>query len=142
VLRTGKPLLVTRSMLARKRQLGEAVIIDGVTELPFIESGRPAACWLGVPLLIGNRALGVMAMQDYYDESVFGEDQKAVLMFIAGQTALAIERKHAEEALKQRHREVMALLDSLPGYAFFKDVKGRYVMANQNFCRGLAKPAR
>jgi PAS domain-containing protein len=84
VLRTGKPLLVTRSMLARKRQVGEAVIIDGVTELPFIEAGRPAACWLGVPLLFGNRALGVMAMQDYYDESVFGEDQKAVLMFIAG----------------------------------------------------------
>jgi hypothetical protein len=37
VLRTGKPLLVTRSMLARKRQVGGAVIIDGVTELPFIE---------------------------------------------------------------------------------------------------------
>ena len=139
VLRTGKPLLVTRSMLARKRQVGEAVIIDGVTELPFIESGRPAACWLGVPLLFGNRALGVMAMQDYHDESVFGEDQKTVLMFIAGQTALAIERKRAEEALKQRHREVMTLLDSLPGYAFFKDVRGRYVMANQNFCRAFGQ---
>src|SRR6185369_312567 len=93
--------------------------------------------WLGVPLLFGNRALGVMAMQDYSDEGAFGEDQKAVLMFIAGQTALAIERKHAEEALKQRHREVMTLLDSLPGYAFFKDVKGRYLMANQNFCRAF-----
>jgi PAS domain S-box-containing protein len=139
VLRTGKPLLVTRSMLARKRQVGEAIIIDGVTELPFIEAGRPAACWLGVPLLFGNRALGVMAMQDYHDESVFGEDEKAVLMFVADQTALAIERKRAEEAIKQRHREVMTLLDSLPGYAFFKDVQGRYVMANQNFCRACGQ---
>jgi PAS domain S-box-containing protein len=139
VLRTGKPLLVTRSMLARKRQVGDAVIIDGVTELPFIEAGRPAACWLGVPLLFGNVALGVVAMQDYYDESVFGEDEKAVLIFIADQTALAIERKHAEEALKQRHREVVTLLDSLPGYAFFKDAQGRYVMANQNFCRAFAQ---
>jgi PAS domain S-box-containing protein len=139
VLRTGKPLLVTRSMLARKRQVGDAVIIDGVTELPFIEAGRPAACWLGVPLLLGNRALGVMAVQDYHDETVFGEDEKAVLMFIADQTALAIERKRAEKALKQRHREVMTLLDSLPGYAFFKDVQGRYVMANQNFCRAFGQ---
>jgi PAS domain S-box-containing protein len=139
VLRTGKPLLVTRSMLLRKRQVGEAVIIDGVTELPFIEAGRPAACWLGVPLLFGNRARGVMATQDYYDESVFGEDEKALLVFIADQTALAIERKHAEEALKQRHREVMTLLDSLPGYAFFKDVQGRYLMANQNFCRAFGQ---
>jgi PAS domain S-box-containing protein len=139
VLRTGKPLLVTRSMLAHKRQVAEAVIIDGVTELPFIEAGRPAACWLGVPLLFGNRALGVMAMQDYHDESVFGEDEKGVLMFIADQTALAIERKRAEEALRQRHREVMTLLDSLPGYAFFKDIQGRYVMANQNFCRAFGQ---
>jgi PAS domain S-box-containing protein len=139
VLRTGKPLLVTRSMLARKRQVGEAVIIDGVTELPFIEAGRPAACWLGVPLLFGNRALGVMAMQDYYDEKALGEDDKAVLTFVADQTAIAIERKRAEEALKQRHREVMTLLDSLPGYAFFKDVQGRYVMANQNFCRACGQ---
>jgi len=139
VLRTGKPLLVTRSMLARKRQVGEAVIIDGVTELPFIEVGRPAACWLGVPLLFGNRALGVMAMQDYHDEKAFSEDDKAVLTFVADQIALAIERKHGEEAVKQRHREVMTLLDSLPGYAFFKDVQGRYVMANQNFCRALGQ---
>ena len=137
VLRTGKPLLVTRSMLARKRQVGEAVIIDGVTELPFIEIGRPAACWLGVPLLFGNRALGVMAVQDYRDETAFGEDEKAVLVFVAEQTALAIQRKGAEEVLKQRHREVMTLLDSLPGYAFFKDAQGRYVMANQNFCRAI-----
>jgi PAS domain S-box-containing protein len=266
VLRTGKPLLVTRSMLACKRQVGEAVIIDGVTELPFVEVGRPAACWVGVPLLFGNRALGVMAAQDYRDETVFGEDEKAVLVFIAEQTALAIERKQAEEALReseqkfralfeatstgvmihdeekflevnpaavritgyetagqilgkhprdfapptqpggessavaaarhiaecmekgstrfewtnrspnggeipmevvltriemggrhlfqavvtdiserkrveetlqQRHREVVTLLDSLPGYAFFKDAQGHYVMANQNFCRAL-----
>jgi PAS domain S-box-containing protein len=139
VLRTGRPLLVTRSMLARKRQVGEAVIIDGVTELPFIEAGRPAACWLGVPLLFGNRARGVMAVQDYHDETVFGEDEKAVLVFIAEQTALAIERKRAEEALTQRHREVTTLLDSLPGYAFFKDAQGRYVMANHNFCRALGE---
>ena len=142
VLRTSKPLLVTRSMLARKRQVGEAVIIDGVTELPFIEAGRPAACWVGVPLLFGNRARGVMAAQDYHDESVFGEDEKAVLVFIAEQTALAIERKRAEEALTQRHREVMTLLDSLPGYAFFKDAEGRYVMANQNFCRAVGQTSK
>jgi PAS domain S-box-containing protein len=139
VLRTGKPLLVTRSMLARKRPVGEAVIIEGVTELPFVEIGRPAACWVGVPLLFGNRALGVMAVQDYRDETVFGEDEKAVLVFIAEQTALAIQRKRAEEVLKQRHREVMTLLDSLPGYAFFKDAQGRYVRANQNFCRALGQ---
>src|SRR6185436_18172093 len=60
VLRTGKPLLVTRSMLARKRQVGDAVIIDGVTELPFVEAGRPAACCLGVPLVFGNPCLGVV----------------------------------------------------------------------------------
>lgn len=47
------------------------------------------------------------------------------------------ERKRTEETLKQRHREVTTLLETLPGYAFFKDAEGRYVMANQNFARAL-----
>jgi PAS domain S-box-containing protein len=47
------------------------------------------------------------------------------------------ERKAAEEALRQRHREVMTLLNSLPGYVFFKDAQGHYLTANENFCHAL-----
>lgn len=138
VLRTGKPLLIDRSTTERKKQVDEGVLVEGM-ELPYVESGRPAAIWLGTPLTFRGKTFGVMAVQDYQNERAYGEDEKAVLVFIAEQTALAIERKCAEEALKQRHREVVTLLESLPGYAFFKDAEGRYVMANQNFCRAVGQ---
>ena len=137
VLRTGKPLLVTRSMEQQKRRVGQAVTIAGVTDLPYLESGRPAAVWLGVPLRFQTRILGVMAVQDYHNENAFGDEEQQVMVFVAEQVALAIEHKRAEEALWQRHQEVVTLLDSLPGYASLKGADGRYRMANRNFCRAV-----
>jgi PAS domain S-box-containing protein len=40
----------------------------------------------------------------------------------------------AQRLLRQREREALTLLDSMPAYAFFKDAQGRYVTANQEFC--------
>jgi PAS domain S-box-containing protein len=58
--------------------------------------------------------------------------------------SLASEINHALESLdnaqhllRQREREALTLLDSLPAYAFFKDAHGYYVAANQRFCEAL-----
>jgi len=46
-------------------------------------------------------------------------------------------RKLTEEMERQRTRELYTLLDSLPGYAFFKDRKSVYITANEAFCNAL-----
>jgi len=43
----------------------------------------------------------------------------------------------AQRLLRQREREAITLLDSLPAFAFFKDAHGHYVAANQRFCEAL-----
>jgi PAS domain S-box-containing protein len=43
----------------------------------------------------------------------------------------------AQRRLRQREREALTLLDSMPAYAFFKDAQGCYVTANQEFCATL-----
>lgn len=40
------------------------------------------------------------------------------------------ERKEAEEALRQSKARFTAFMDNLPGYAWMKDLQGRYVYAN------------
>jgi two-component system, sensor histidine kinase and response regulator len=40
----------------------------------------------------------------------------------------------AEDALRQREREFVTLLDLLPGLAFLKDAEGRYRVASRVFC--------
>lgn len=97
VLRLGRPLLATQKEIQELITAGECVPI-----------GRPSAVWLGVPLTVNSRTFGVMAVQDQYDASAYGEEEKRLLSFVAGQTALAIERKAAEAELlasTQRMRE-------------------------------------
>jgi len=106
VLRSGKPFLVGREMNARKRQVGDAVTFEGHEGLTYKETGRPAAIWLGVPLMIGGRPLGVMAVQDYHNDQAYGEEEKQVLSFVAAQTALAIDRKRAGQALLRRTEQI------------------------------------
>jgi PAS domain S-box-containing protein len=106
VLRTSKPLLVGPEMNARKRRVGDAVTFEGYADITYKETGRPAAIWLGVPLAIGRRPLGVMAVQDYHNGQAYGEAEKQVLSFVAAQTALAIDRKRAEQSLLRRTEQI------------------------------------
>lgn len=112
VLRTGKPLLVDAAMNARKRQVGDAVTFDGYDQITYVEVGRPAAIWLGVPLMIEGRAIGVMAVQDYHDEKAYGEAEKQILTYVARQTALAIDRKRSEQALRESEQKFRALFEA------------------------------
>jgi hypothetical protein len=62
---------------------------------------------------VAGRTIGVIAVQHYRDEHAYGEEEKQVLTFVAEQTALAIERKQADQALRtrteqiRRHRNVL-----------------------------------
>ena len=95
VLRTGIPTLADLSEIQRLKEAGE-----------YEQSGHPAAIWLGVPLQFQGRTFGVMAVQDHLDATAFDLDDKRLLHFVAGQTALAIERKRSEEQLRERTRRL------------------------------------
>jgi PAS domain S-box-containing protein len=112
VLRTGKPLLVDREMSAHKRPVAEGVVIEGLTSLAYVESGPPAAIWLGVPLELQGRACGVVAVQDYRDAKAYGEEEKQILSFVAAQIAQAIDRKRAAQALRESEAKHRALFEA------------------------------
>ncbi len=111
VLRTGKSLLVGRTMESRKRKLGEEVTFEGVGA-SYVESGPPAAVWLGVPLLLHGKTIGAVAVQDYENERAYGEEEKQILTFVAGQIGLAIERKRSEYALRESEAKFRALFEA------------------------------
>jgi PAS domain S-box-containing protein len=47
------------------------------------------------------------------------------------------ERKRIEKELRKHQSEVTTLIDNLPGFAFLKDVNGKYIVANQKFCNAM-----
>ena len=50
------------------------------------------------------------------------------------------ERKQIEAELRKRQSEVTTLIDNLPGFAFLKDINGKYIIANKNFCNAMGIP--
>jgi len=47
------------------------------------------------------------------------------------------DRKKMEEELKIRQKEMTTLLDSIPGFAFLKDLDHKYIIVNQQMCNFL-----
>ncbi len=138
VLRTGRPALVNLRDIEGLKQSGE-----------YIQSGCPAKIWLGVPLSISGRTFGVMAVQDHTNEHAFAESERRILSFVADQTALAIERKHTEEALRQSAAQLRsseeqfskAFRSSPSLMALTRMDDGRFIDMNEAFLRALNRTA-
>ena len=89
VLRTGEPLLADGAVHDSLTRDGAAAMI-----------GTPSLQWLGVPLKIGDKTIGVLAVQTYTAGVYYGEAEERVLAFVSKQIAMAIERKRADVALR------------------------------------------
>lgn len=59
-------------------------------------SGTQPAVWLGIPLVANQRAIGVMAVQDYDNEKAFGEDEQEFLELISSPIAATITQRAAQ----------------------------------------------
>jgi len=101
VLRTGQPLLATPEVHAELERRHEVELL-----------GAPSIDWLGVPLKIGERALGVLVAQTYTPGVRYGERERDILQFVSSQVALAIERSRAEAALRTSEAGLQAIIDA------------------------------
>jgi PAS domain S-box-containing protein len=109
VLRTGKTLLAGPHNAAAPGK-GVQVVVEGDEKVTATScSGHKAEVWLGAPLSVRDNTFGVIAVQDYHNPQAYGEEEKQILTFVAGQIALAIERKRSEQALKESEEKFRAL---------------------------------
>ena len=89
VIRTGQPVLLSPDNL---EQLEEE---EGVKT-----TGSNSIDWLGVPLKVEDRIIGMAAIQTYSEGVRYTEVEKEILVFVSNQIAMAIDRKRIEEKLK------------------------------------------
>ncbi|MCP3953740.1 MAG: response regulator [Desulfobacterales bacterium] len=71
--------------------------------------GKLAAVWLGVPLRVDDRVVGVMATQNYIDPNSYTDKDVEVFNAVSGQVAIAIDRMIKDEALRERDRYVKTM---------------------------------
>ena len=102
VLRTGVPLLASPEVFEELVRRGEVESI-----------GPPSIDWLGVPLNIDSRTIGVLVVQTYTEGLRYSEEDKNILKFVCDQIAMAIHRKKSEEELQERERFLASMFESI-----------------------------
>jgi PAS domain S-box-containing protein len=78
----------------------ETLIERGITVL-----GTISQCYLGVPIMIDQRVLGVIAVQDYEHANVYTAEHVELFSIIASQAAIAIENARLFEQARQEIAE-------------------------------------
>ncbi|THB63836.1 MAG: PAS domain S-box protein, partial [Desulfovibrio sp.] len=73
--------------------------------------GPAAKVWLGVPLRVHDEVIGAMVVQDYLNPQYYTDEDADLMMAVSHQVAVAIERKRAEEALRESESRYRALFE-------------------------------
>ena len=72
---------------------------------PDPRNGPDSADWLGVPMLRDERVVGGIVVQNYEHPSVYSDEDRALLAFVAQHILTALDRQHARGELEQRVEE-------------------------------------
>ncbi|HVE55235.1 MAG TPA: PAS domain S-box protein, partial [Pyrinomonadaceae bacterium] len=118
VLKTGQPLLLTEEI---KQQMYH----NGV-----VENSNYSPSWMGIPLRLSTTAIGILVVQDYEKHNVYSARDLEMLGAIGDQLALAIERKRAEEAIRQSEEKYRNILETIEEGYFETDVHGKFTFFN------------
>ncbi len=118
VIRTGKALLCDEKMYRELERLGEVEM-----------AGSAPSIWLGVPLIVDQKTIGVMAVQHYTNPSAYGEQEKQILEFVSSEVARVIDRKRAEEQI----RLLAHAVESTTELISITDLQDRFTFVNKVF---------
>jgi PAS domain S-box-containing protein len=100
VIRQRRPILIQEQTEHVIANLGLEVI------------GNPSLSWLGVPVAVGDKVLGVITVQSFNRSHAYGQKDMALLSTLAAQAAIALENAQLYGQMRRRTAE-LALLNTV-----------------------------
>jgi len=95
--------------------------------------GTNSPSWVGVPLKISSKVIGVLVLQHYEKENVYSKRDLQFLESVANQIAIVIERKKAEEALRESELKLKVILESTADGILAVNSDGKVIKINKRF---------
>jgi PAS domain S-box-containing protein len=124
VLRTKKPLWATADVFSKLYEKGEVEMV-----------GTDSVDWIGVPLMVGERVIGVMVIQSYTEGMVFTRANFNMMKFISTQVALAIEHKLDQQRITDALEYNKTLINSSSLGIQTYNASGKCILANETAAR-------
>lgn len=97
ILKNSQPLLIESNFTETAPALGYKAI--------YAEQYGSPKTWLGVPIVTGQKATGVISLQNYEMEHAFSNDDVRLLTTIAASIGIAVENAHLFQAAQQEIEE-------------------------------------
>lgn len=118
IIDTKKPFLSTGSF-------EKSLIKKGVV----VESGIKSKCWLGVPLIAENEAIGVMVVQSYTDENKFKQKDVVLFELVASNISSVIKQSQSNEKIHL----LSNALEQSPDSIMITNIEGKIEYINPAF---------
>jgi PAS domain S-box-containing protein len=106
-------------------------------EIDLVGSQSPA--WMGVPLRTPNGLIGVLVLQHYEREDAYTERDLAFLASVGTQVALVIERRLADETLRESERRLREAQDVAGLGSWELDLGRGQVHLSESLCRLMGR---
>lgn len=117
-----------------KSQLFDIQRIEELEHLGLIEQiGAPSDYWLGVPLKLNEKIVGVFALQSYEKNNPYTEEDVQLIEFVSDQIALAIQKKSDQDKLRETKERQRRIIESSPDGLVVIDSEGNILDFNSNF---------
>ncbi|TML77565.1 MAG: GAF domain-containing protein, partial [Actinobacteria bacterium] len=111
ILRSREPLLLNR----QEHYEGQASV------------GTPSRSYLGVPILVGSKAIGVISVQSIEEEGRFGEADSRLLATIAANVGVAIQNARLFTEVERQREYSASLVEISPAAVVVMDVGERVI---------------
>ena len=103
VLRVGEARLINHELSEQLVQQGEVIRLVQDTA----GNSQPySTSWLGAPLLMEQQARGVIAVQSYHQDHIYGDSELNILRFVSQHIAVAIQRRLNSEQQKLHQEDL------------------------------------
>ncbi|MBI5033689.1 MAG: GAF domain-containing protein [Chloroflexi bacterium] len=119
IIETKQPLLLNQNAAAQYAELGIQPI------------GQIAKSYLGVPIIVGKQAIGVISVQSTQQENRFDESDVRLLTTIAANVGTAIHNAQLFEETQEAQRRLADIIDFLPDATLVIDRDGRVIAWNR-----------
>lgn len=93
--------------------------------------GEPAKSWMGLPLMIGNQILGVMAVQDYRTFDAYNENDLSIFSAIANQASIAIQNARLFEQILSSENRFRDVSNISGDYIWETDLEWKYTYLSE-----------
>ncbi|MGK7393452.1 MAG: PAS domain S-box protein [Candidatus Cyclobacteriaceae bacterium M3_2C_046] len=98
-------------------------------------NGKVAEVWIGVPLVLENKTIGIIALQSYTNRNCYNQNDLELLDFISGQIAISIDRKQKEQKINIQNARINAIFENGSHLIWSVNKDFELTSFNQNFAR-------